>query len=42
MPLTVGVVKTPAIHDPYHRVATKLCFFAETRHSDTRMIRNVY
>jgi len=42
MPLTVGVVKTPAIHHPCHRVATKRCFFAEARHSDTRMIPNVY
>jgi len=42
MPLTVGVVKTSAIHSPYHRVATKRCFFAAARHSDTRMIRNVY
>jgi hypothetical protein len=27
---------------PLSPIATKLCFFAETRHSDTRMIRNVY
>ena len=42
MPLTVGLVKTPVIHHPYHRVATKRGCFAEARHSDTRMIRNVY
>jgi hypothetical protein len=42
MPLTVGVVKTPAIHHPYHRVATKRGFFAGACHSDTRMIRNIY